>query len=407
MLILKLALRNVLRNRRRSLLTIISMGGGYFLLSVMAAMTEGSYSNMIDLFTRDHTGHVQVHYGNYLTRPSLYKTINQSDLIISNLMEKEQVIAAAPRIYGPSLAYGKSKSFPANVIGIHPDYESRTTLLSAKLQQGVFIKEGMNADGYYPAMIGVTLSKNLNVTLGDELILISQGIDGSIANDIFQISGIVGTETSHERLNVYLSLSAMSQFLSMGNQVHEIAIRLQHQDQAIDFVNKMDKFKLHRSLTYEPWQVVESAFFNGMKADKTGNYVSMGIIIFIVAIGVLNAILMSTLERTHEFGILKAIGTRPMGIFRLILLESSLLALASCFIGACFSLPVNYWMAAEGIPMPTPIDMGGVVFETMLGEVSVFSMGMPTLVVLFSTLLVSVVPAMRASQISPTEAMRN
>jgi putative ABC transport system permease protein len=74
MLVTKLALRNILRNRRRSILTILSMGSGYLLLSFMLAMSEGSYNNIIELFTRDHTGHVQIHQGNYLQRPSLYKT---------------------------------------------------------------------------------------------------------------------------------------------------------------------------------------------------------------------------------------------------------------------------------------------------------------------------------------------
>lgn len=407
MLILKLALRNVLRNRRRSLLTIISMGGGYFLLSAMAAMTEGSYSNMIDLFTRDHTGHVQIHQGDYLNRPSLYKTIQNPQKLMHLLTSQPQVVAVSARIYGPSLAYGNAKSSPANVIGINPKLEASTTLLKQKLTKGKYLSSNMNDDGYFSALVGVSLANNLKLEVGDELILISQGIDGSIANDVFQIVGIVGTEDSYERLNVYLSLPAMGQFLSMGNQVHELAIRLQHQNQAREFSGNLKQIINEDGLSYEPWQIVEAAFFNGMQADKKGNYVSMGIIIFIVAIGVLNAILMSTLERTHEFGVLKAIGTRPFGIFKLILLESSMLAMASCLLGACFALPLNLWMATEGIPMPTPVDMGGIRFDTMLGEVSLFSMGMPVLVVLGSTLLVSVVPAIRASQISPTQAMRD
>ena len=383
------------------------MGGGYFLLSAMAAMTEGSYSNMIDLFTRDHTGHVQIHQGNYLNRPSLYKTINNPKDVIQKLKLQQQVVAVAPRIYGPSLAYGNSKSSPANVIGIDPEFESQTTLLKEKLKQGAYLSSNTNNEGYYSALVGVSLAKNLKLEVGDELILISQGIDGSIANDVFQIQGIVGTEDSYERLNVYLSLPAIRQFLSMGNQVHEIAIRLSHENQAVEFSESLITIINDDALSFEPWQIVEAAFYNGMKADKQGNYISMGIIIFIVAIGVLNAILMSTLERTHEFGVLKAIGTRPFGIFKLILLESSLLAFASCLLGACFALPLNIWMTIEGIEMPAPVDMGGIVFDTMRGEVSMFSMGMPALVVLSSTLFVSMLPALRASQISPTEAMRD
>lgn len=408
MLIFKLALRNIFRNRRRSLLTIISMGGGYFLLSAMAAMTEGSYSHMIDLFTSDHTGHVQVHHSNYLTRPSLYKTIQNPQKVTEQLKQYEQVLEVAPRIYGPSLAYGKNKSFPANVIGIDPEAEANTTLLKRKMAEGEYLTSGMTQDGYFPALVGVTLARNLKLNVGDELVLISQGIDGSIANDIFQITGLVGTDDSHERLNVYLSLPAIKQFLSMGNQVHELALRLEHQKQARKFSQALQEQEEWQSkeLSVEPWQVVEEAFYKGMQADKKGNYVSMGIIIFIVAIGVLNTVLMGTLERTHEFGVLRAIGTRPMGISTMILLESLLLSFSACVVGALFAWPLNYWMSTEGIQLPQAIDMGGIQFDVMLGEISWFSMGMPLLVVVLSTFIVSIYPAIRAARISPLQAMQ-
>ncbi|WP_250655114.1 ABC transporter permease [Alkalimarinus coralli] len=412
MLTAKLALRNILRNRRRSILTILSMGGGYLLLSFMLAMTEGSYNHIIDVFTRDHTGHIQIHQGNYLERPSLYKTIDHAAPLITQLKKDNQVTGITPRIYGPSLAYGKDKTFPANVIGIDPIAEASTTYLKNKVQQGHYLSNGMTSHGYYPAMVGQALAKNLHLTIGDELVLISQGIDGSIANDIYEITGIVGTQDSYERMNVYLSLSAMQQFLSMGDQVHELAISLTHQTYAAPFANQLQQwFKLqehepYRALTAAPWQVVESTFFNSMQADKKGNYISMGILIFIVSIGVLNTVLMGILERTREFGVLKAIGTRPAAVFRLIMLESLILAAASCIFGLIFALPANYWLTVVGITLPEPIDMGGILFETMLGEITMFSMGVPALVVIGSTLLVSLVPGIRASRISPLKALQ-
>lgn len=143
-----------------------------------------------------------------------------------------------------------------------------------------------------------------------------------------------------------------------------------------------------------------------MQADKEGGYISMGIIIFIVSIGVLNTVLMGTLERTREFGVLRAIGTQPAAIFRLIMLESFFLAIISCLVGLVFALPVNYWLAMVGIALPEPIDMGGVLFEAMLGEVSWFTMAIPALVVVGSTLVVSLIPGIRAARISPLQALQ-
>ena len=411
MLVIKLALRNILRNRRRSILTILSMGSGYILLSFMLAMSEGSYNNIIDIFTRDHTGHVQIHQGNYLQRPSLYKTIDNVDSLMADLEKHRLVTAVAPRIYGPSLAYGKNKTFPANVIGIDPLLEAETTYLKEKVKQGTYLSSGMTRNGYFPAMIGKALAINLHLNIGDELILISQGIDGSIANDVYEIVAIVGGSESYERMNVYLSLDAMRQFLSMGNQVHELAVSLTHQSDARSFANQLamewsQSDDAKSELSIDPWQVVEYAFFNSMQADKQGNYISMGILIFIVSIGVLNTVLMGILERTREFGVLKAIGTRPFAVFRLIMLESFFLAIASCLFGFIFALPANYWLTHVGITFPEPIDMGGILFESMLGEITLFSMGLPALVVIGSTLLVSLIPGIRAARISPLQALQ-
>jgi len=410
MLILKLAFRNILRNRRRSLLTLLSMGGGFFLLCLTLSMSEGSYSNIINIFTQDHIGHVQIHKENYLERPSLYKTINHADVLISKLEQDESVIGVAPRIYGPSLAYGKNKTFPAQVIGIDPQREAKTTRLENKVKIGRYLTNRHHESDYFPAMIGYSLAKNLHLSIGDELVLISQGIDGSIANDIFEITAIVGDASSYERMNVYISLSAMREFLSMQSgdksQIHELAIILANQSQARDFALKTQLQLDNNKLSVQPWQVVESSFYNSMQADKKGSYVSMGIIIFIVSIGVLNTILMGTLERTREFGVLKAIGTKPLAVFNLIMLESFVLAIISCVIGLVLALPVCIWLASSGIPMPEPIDMGGIIFDTMLGEVSWFVVLLPSVVVISSTLLVSFIPAIRAAKISPLKALQ-
>ena len=406
MLTLKLAYRNVLRNKRRSFLTLLSMSGGFFLLCVVLSVTEGSYTNIIDIFTKDHVGHIQIHKGNYLERPSIYKTIQNSEKLIDDLRQHSDVVSLAPRILGASLAYGKNKTFPAQIIGIDPLLESQTTRLKEKVKHGHYLTNEMNSDAYFPAMIGYTLAKNLNLTVGDELILISQGIDGSIANDIFQVSAIVGSTDSVERNNVYLGLPAMREFLSMGDQVHEIAIILKNQSLARDFAGQINKSLAPLALTAEPWQVVETAFYKGMQADKQGSYVSLTVIILIVSIGVLNTVLMGTLERTREFGVLTAIGTRPISVFSLIMIESGILAIASCLVGLLISLPVNYYLSTVGFDMPEPIDMGGMTFDTILGEISWYTIWVPTVVVLLSTMLVSLIPSIKAAKISPLTALQ-
>lgn len=409
-MLLKLAFRNILRQRRRSLLTLLSMGGGYLLLCLSLSLSEGSYNHIIDVFTRDHTGHIQIHAGDYLDRPSLYKRIEQVDSWLPRAMTQFDIRAAAPRLYSPALAYGENKTAPASVVGIDPEREAATTFLKDKIKQGQWLSSHPNAEDYWQAMVGYSLAQTLRLQVGDELVLISQGADGSIANDVFAVAAILGTEDSSERMNVYLALPAMRSFISMPAGIHELALLVDHPKDARKVAAGLQQYVdaelPEQHLNVQPWQTVESSFYHSMQADKRGNYVSMGIIMFIVSIGVLNTILMSTLERTREFGVLKAIGTRPGLLFRLIVLESAMLGALGCALGLLLTVPVNGYFVHHGIVLSQGFDMGGMVFDRLLGEFSWITLGIPALVVVSSTLLVSLFPAWRAARIAPIDALQ-
>ena len=142
-----------------------------------------------------------------------------------------------------------------------------------------------------------------------------------------------------------------------------------------------------------------------MQSDKQGNHFSIGIIIFIVFIGVLNTVLMSVLERTREFGVLRAIGTRPVEIIKMIFLETTMLACISIGIGVILSIPLIAWFTYVGILLPEPIDMGGIQFQYMTGEFSWFVFTLPMLLIFGFSALVSIPPGLRAAHILPRDAL--
>ena len=403
MLILKLAFRNILRQKRRSLLTGLSMTGGYVLTVFSLSMLEGSYGNVIDIFTLDHTGHIQIHKDNYMRRPKMYKSIEDRDALEAILTSRDDIESFTPRAFAPALAYGDDKSSPAQVIGVDVEREPKTSRLGQKVKIGTYFDSSVNADGYFQAMIGKGIADTLHMGIGDEIVLISQGADGSIANDIFIVRAIVGNKTSYDRLGVYLPLQAAQLFLSMGNQVHEYAMLVKDKDE-----NQAIASSLQSSipeLTVSPWQEVEETFYKSMQADKQGNYFSMGIIIFIVFIGVLNTVLMSIMERTREFGVLRAIGSRPIEIIKMVFLETTFLAGISIAIGVVLSIPLVNWFTSVGILLPEPIDMGGIEFQHMKGEFSLFVFSAPAALIFGFAALVSLPPGLRASRILPRDAL--
>jgi ABC-type antimicrobial peptide transport system permease subunit len=116
---------------------------------------------------------------------------------------------------------------------------------------------------------------------------------------------------------------------------------------------------------------------------------------------------MILLERTREFGILKALGTRPFQIFLLIVLETSCLAFLSILIGTAAGIAGNWLLSLYGISYPVPIEYGGYLFDKLTAKITLRSIVMPAVIVFGTALCVSIVPAIRAARIIPVKAMRS
>ena len=379
------------------------MTGGYMLFVFAYSLLEGSYGNIINIFTLDQSGHIQIHKDDYLDRPKIYKTLKNQTQIKTALTNHPGVKSFTPRVFSPALAYAEKSTSPAKIMGVDTNLEPSVTRLMQKVSEGNYFSNSNNADGYHEVMIGRGLQITLKLKVGDEIVLISSGADGSIANDIFIISGIVGNSTSYDRMMVYLPLNAAQQFLALGDDVHEYALLVANSNHNIRIANEL-AIQLP-GVTVSPWQEVAATFYRTMQADKQGNYFMMGLIVFIVFIGVLNTVLMSVLERTREFGVLRAIGSRPMQLVRLITLETFVLAFTSVMVGLLLVLPIIYWSSEVGLLLPEPVDMGGIQFNEIKGEMSFRVFWMPMIFILATAVLVSIPPGLRAAKIQPKLAM--
>ncbi|MEE2736475.1 MAG: ABC transporter permease [Pseudomonadota bacterium] len=406
-MLLKLALRNILRQKRRSLLTGLSISGGFVLSVFSFSLTEGTYENAIDFFTRDHTGHIQIHSGDYHERPKIYKTISQPEAVEAIIKNESKIKAFAPRIFAPALAYAGSETSVVSVIGVDPFLESKASRIEEKVSSGKYFDQEPTGRGLSKVMIGAGVSVSLDVGVGDEIVLISQGADGSIANDLFEVVATVGTKSSFDNMVVYLPLDVAQDFISVPNEVHEYVLVTANASRSVFLATILQQRidLLDVDLTVSPWQVIESSFYKSMRADQQGNYFILAIIIFLVCIGVLNTVLMSVLERTREFGVLIAIGSRPNDIFKMIFIETILLATLSMLFGLILVVPLLIFLTQIGFALPEPIDMGGVQFHDLKGSVSVTVLLGPALIIYGFASVVTIIPGFRACNITPKVAM--
>jgi ABC-type lipoprotein release transport system permease subunit len=404
MILIKIAFRNIFRHKRRSALTGLMMAGGCFLFAVFIGMVDGTYGNLIDMFTRDHTGHIQIHKQGFLDKPSIYKTMSDSDSIGSIIESIAHVQSWAPRVNSPALVFAGKKTRGVQIVGIDPVKEARTTRIKHKVEKGRFL----SGNPINEVLISAGLAEILKVDLGGEIAIIAQGADGSIANDLFTVTGITGKSDGSSVSSIcYMHINSIQEFLGLGERVHEIAVVLTDQSRTISTAVLIKEALNSPVLDIEPWQVVESQFYRAMQADIKGNWYTIMVFTIIIAVGVLNTILMVLLERTREFGVLKALGTRPFQIFLLIVLETVCLALLSIVIGSVTGVLANWWLSVYGISYPLPIEYGGYVFDRLTAKITLRTLVMPALIIFGTAVFVSLWPAVRAARIIPVRALRS
>ena len=401
-MVVKIAFRNIFRQKRRTLLTTLTMFGGFVLCSFSIAFMDGSYNNVINMFTRNQLGHIQIHHHEYTDRPALYRTIDNYEEVGRALDGIERVEAWVPRVFSAGLASVGNKSAGVRIIGVDPVRETVATRFDKKIVEG----KGFSSEPAYEALLGKGLAKRMGANIGGEIVIVSQGADGSVANDLYTIKGILDSGNEMEdQMSLYLHLADAQELLVLEGRVHQIAIVSNNVRGLYRLSDSIAAAVARPELTVEPWQEFAKSFYDAMKADQKGNWISLVVITMLVAIGVLNTVLMTVLERTREYGLMRAIGTRPRQVFGLVIVEVFEMALLSVAAGFIAAYALNYAFSIAGIPIP-PVEYGGVTFKEMFTEINTRSFSIPLLSVVASAVFISVFPALKAARTQPAAAMR-
>ena len=402
-MILKIASRNIFRQKRRTILTALAMIVGFTLLSVTIGLSDGAYGNIISMFTRNRIGHIQVHREGYLDRPSLYKTIDGYTDVGESIQDVAGVEAWTPRLYAAGLGSVGEKSTAVQIIGVDVARETQATRFDQKVVKGSVLPEAAS----HEAVIGKNLAKTLSAKVDSEIVIFSQGADGSLANDVYKIVGIVESgDEATDRVACYLHIEDAQELFVLAGRVHEIVVIVSNINRVGKITNAIEARLDDSTLDVAPWQVVAKSFYRAMKTDQQGDAISRWVIMLIVAIGVLNTVLMSVLERTREYGVLKAVGTTPIQIFGLVICEVVIVTLGSICVGALLGVLANYLLSVYGITYPEEITFGGMKIKTLYAEVNVRCLFIPAITVLLSATVVSLFPAIKAARILPARAMR-
>ena len=411
-ILIKLAWRNIFRNKRRTIIAGIAIGIGLAALIFVDALWIGMERNMIKAATASFLGDGQIHREGFRETQEVEKTINDLGALTSSL-EQEAIVAHFTR---RTLAFGMITS-PANVgainlMGIHPPTEKYLSQIDDAIIEGTYFEGNSERD----IVIGKKLAETLEVEMDSRVVVTVAQVgsgrrvpsdSGDFSQEMFRISGIY--HLADQEMNsgmAFVRLEKAQQMLALGNGVHEIAIKFTDtkygQDKDLPFWAQYSKHGNQASSWTEILPQLEAAF----EVVKFSRYI-MGVILFgVVVFGIVNTLFMSLYERMFEFGVLRAIGTRPSGMAQLILFEAGALAILSIVFGVMLGFVVTYFFTIVGLDY-TGIEMMGVtiqelIYPIMKPEQFVFY---PIWVFVF-TIITGLYPAWYAAKMSPADAMR-
>ena len=412
MFLTKLAFKNLVRHRNRTLITaiIIAFAIFFYILmdSLIGGMTEMSYENIIDY----EAGHLQIVIQDYWEE--------EEELPLDNLISTdEQVMKIVGDVYqnalsSPELNFSARLNNGINELpvvgkGINPEY-----LLEVFSLQDKFVEGSMFLSGENKAVLGKRLADLLKLEPGDYITLLVKDKNETFNTIDAEISGLLHTGNPNVNNNyIYLPLDIVQQSLNVVNQVSKVIVRLENKDLAVELSNQLeDNLKIiDSSLQVYSWEELEAVSVAGAK--QMGNQMILAIILMIAAIAIINTVILAALERMGEIGMMKAMGLQRKEIIYTFVLESTGIGILGGLIGLVlgvfgvwiFRIYGIDWGAMMGMENMNMSTFGIPVLGKMYGVwnpaafISVFMFG------IIVSLLASILPAYWAASKDPIKAI--
>ena len=402
---LKLAWRNLWRNRRRTIITVTSITFAVLLACVMRSMQLGSYERMIDNSVRFFTGYIQIHKNGYWDEKIIDNSFTQDQDLIKEIEAIENVEAVVPRIESFALASYGPNTKGAMVIGIDPEKENFLTEVDKRVVEGA----SLEADDT-EALIGKGLAEYLRAEVGDTLVLISQGYHGANAAGKYAIKGLVefGNPILTNQL-VYLSLPASQYFYDANQLVTTIAI-VTDKPKYVDGImttitEKVDLEKLE----VMDWKTMVPELIQGIELDNISGIIMLLMLYAVIGFGMFGTFLMMTAERMYEFGVVLAIGMRKWKLQFTVFLEILILSMLGVLVGVLISLPLLTYYYQN------PIELAGEYSDSFekfgIEPVYVFSIDPVVFysqawLIFIMAIVLGAYPLWKIKKMKPVEAMR-
>ena len=394
--------RNLWRNRTRTNVTISAVALCIAILIIFQSMIVGLIEKAVFNTTNLVIGEVQIHANDYLNDKSLYKDLKNTEKIKS-IAEKNN-IGLVERSYGFGLISSGTKSAGTQFWGVNPESELMHFDFAKHIDQGDFL----DSSSSNKIVLGKKLALSLAAEVDTELVVFVQGVDGSLGNELFYVSGILKNVSDNiDRSAAIILKNDFNILFSTNNMIHEIALNSKGNLEAEEIQNLM--FAEIKNVEIDTWKQLMPTI--SMMTKKMSVFMrTLFSLIFTIAagLGVMNTMIMSTYDRMKEFGIIRAIGATPWRIIKQVSLEAILLTIIASLIGTIVGLSVAFYFQKYGFDVSGQgnLSFGGVVMDPVWkASVSLGIVLLPIGLMMLTSILSSLYPASIAARIKPVEAI--
>lgn len=409
----RIGLRNLGRNPKRTILTALGLAVGFFTSVVMVGWTQGLMNEMVDNATGLVGGQIEIHDAEFLPERSLYDTIGGRDGIdveqlIAQVSEDERIIAAAPRVYAGGLLSSGDATLAGMLMGVDPEREVALSRFLDDLVAGRLPQPGRNE-----LVVGTEMARQLESDIGDEVVVVAPGADGSMGNDLFTLvgtyrTGLVEIDSAFAVLPVQ-DLQAL--VVLDESRIHEVVVSTEDPwlaEEVAAVVAATLEGEMPGAAVI-PWTELTPAIVEYTALVDVFYFVIIVIVFGLAIFGVANTMLMATYERRREFAVMLAVGTTPRGVVQSVLYEAAALGLFSLALGGAITWPVMVWWHNAPPDLTGLVGdiemMGSVVSLTMRVEYDMGFTAMAAAALMLTALLSALYPALRASRVPPADIL--
>jgi putative ABC transport system permease protein len=403
----RIAWRNLWRNRRRTALALAAIGLSVALVLLYDGMLRWESDWMLDTITGPMLGHVQVHEPDWRRTRAMDRTLRGISRIVEGLRRDPDVAGATPRIYAPALAALGEEGFAVIVLGVDVPAESHPSRLLAGVTTTLTGRR---------VLIGRLLAEQMGVRPGAEIALVGQGVDGSLANDLFTVAALVDTQVDFvNRQAVVMSIEDAQSLFVMADEAHEVMIYAHDPAKSGALAARLNGSSEICGAEALDWQTLAPAMVDLIVLVQIAWVFELMLVFIAAAAGVANTMLMATFERTHEFGMLLALGMAPSRIVTMILLESLALGVTGALMGTALGSSLVAWAHHTGVDYaaltgggPSQLSAFGMNWSLRIyPRLELVDILRAVLAVVVTSFVASAWPAVRAARLQPARALRD